>query len=584
MAGHDRPSRTAITRKSQSERADADLLSPVVKTATGDTAEAEPAASPALGVGPLWEDRLATLEGANVGTRPDRTTVPKRFDDDGNAAEQTERSRLRPSEIICRAILCAIFDADPAQDKEFHAGQVPPGITALIVPDSAWLSPLTRSLHAALHPTASGCAINCAAPDRIERDDDRHEQVGSVRRQAAPSDAIVIICRQETASRSNSLFREDGEARPRREGGDEPIAFDDLTTHCRQAAMLLWQGHRIVYLVPSLNDLPPRIRQAIDHRHDVRLEPTPLLSRLMATLYPGEPCPVASEGPVLDPDALDLAWRRHQAAETYLRRIGWHVSLPAAVRTPLPSPPGFPDRLENVLGMNSARDWGLDLVADLAALRRGELAAGDVDRGCVFTGPPGTGKTRLASLIAREAGLPFIAASYTEWQRMGKLDDVLQAMHATFTRARAETPSLLFLDEIDGFWTRSGGRDHNSSYMTGILTALLQELDGVVGREGVIVIGATNRVEDVDPALLRPGRLERVIEVRKPNFEAMRDLLVHYAGSWLTEAELDQAAMEAIRKGATGADCERWARGLRRRCRKAGHPPTFADLMAEIAG
>ena len=485
--------------------------------------------------------------------------------------------RHPPSRMVCRSVLAATFGADPEHEGVF-ARTIRPGITVLTTPDTAWLPVLARTLHGILKSAGTACAINCALPFRPA------PSPGLFTAKGDRYDATVIACRHDTL-RSGAFFSGDREIRPYTGDGEEPLAFDDDTTLCRQAATLLWKDHRLVCLETSLAGLPPALRGAVDHHHELRLDPASILRHLLTTLYPNRSFTPATDGPPLDPEVLDLAWRQRQTAETYLHRLGWHpAGHDALTRASRPVPPSFPHRLDAVCGLDDARDWGLNLVADLESLRRGEIGYGDIDHGCVFAGPPGTGKTRLAGLIAQEAGIPLIVASFTEWQRAGNLDQVLQAMRTSFTRARAHVPCLLFLDEIDAFWSRTAGRDRNSSYMTGVITALLQELDGAVGREGVIVIGATNRVEDVDPALLRPGRLERVIQIGKPGFEAIRALLTHYVGPWLTEAEQDSAALAAVRRGATGADVERWARGIRRQCRKAARAPTFADLMAGITG
>ena len=514
-----------------------------------------------------------------------------------------------PSDIAALAAIEHAFGIKSVQARGLHREIPMPGLTLVTAPDSDWASAVAGVLHRVLSATATGCAVNKLQPFTIQRNTDRQRVVESpftgqrrlvVDDEIEPSryataGAIVILSEDFTrTSMALGTSAETGNGIPR---------FSDHQALCRQISVMLQQGIGVILIRHRETELSASLRAACDRQVNILPDAQLLLPKLMATLFPGQTAllPTSSTTATttsnvtgngnatgntdgaLDLIALDLALRAGQTAAQYLARIT-RAQNPSAISdkpsATTPKAKGFPLKLSAVKGMDQARDWGLDLVADITAFRRHEIALSDIDPGCLFIGPPGTGKTELAQLIAREAGVPFISASAADWQRQGSLDVFLKAMHETFDEACAARPSIVFLDEVDAFWSRAINRDHNSSYNTQVLTALLQELDGTGDREGVVVIGATNRLENVDPALLRPGRFDREILIDRPNFGALQDLFAYYFPNLLDPSALKLVAAEALNLGATGAHIERWARDVRRRARRAGRNPLAADVIA----
>lgn len=136
-----------------------------------------------------------------------------------------------------------------------------------------------------------------------------------------------------------------------------------------------------------------------------------------------------------------------------------------------------------------------------------------------MTGPPGTGKTLLAKATAGEAGVAFITVSGSEFLEMfvGVGPSRVRDM---FAMARKNTPCILFIDEIDAIGRKRGGRNFGGqSEQENTLNQLLVEMDGFTSQQNVIVMAATNRVDVLDPALLRPGRFDRQIYVGLPDIK-----------------------------------------------------------------
>ncbi|MGJ5753080.1 cell division protease FtsH [Streptomyces puniciscabiei] len=176
-------------------------------------------------------------------------------------------------------------------------------------------------------------------------------------------------------------------------------------------------------------------------------------------------------------------------------------------------------------------------------------------RGVLLAGPPGTGKTLLARAVAGEAGVPFFSASASEFIEM-IVGVGASRVRELFAEARKVAPSIIFIDEIDTIGrARAGGASmsgHDEREQT--LNQILTEMDGFSGSEGVIVIAATNRADILDPALTRPGRFDRVVNVAPPDRAGRESILRIHTRDIPLSGDVDLAQMARVTPGMTGAD------------------------------
>lgn len=299
-----------------------------------------------------------------------------------------------------------------------------------------------------------------------------------------------------------------------------------------------------------------------------------------------EAFPEDQAGP-LTPRLLRLANRRCQTADAYILKLRDLIAREAAldkVEVVAPASLRGAPTLNRLHGLDEAVAWGLALSRDIQGVQAGGLGWGDVDRGCLLSGPPGCGKTLFARALAATCGVALVVGSYSQWHGSGSAHqgDLLKAMKKTFAEARACAPCILFIDEVDSFPDRAKITHHYVEWETQVVNALLAEIDGVESREGVIVLAACNHPERLDPALTRSGRLDRHIHIRLPDRSALALILREHLGPDLAGEDLSTAALVAT--GASGADCERIVRGARRRARSGQRDMVMTDLLDEIGG
>ncbi|EGW33913.1 uncharacterized protein SPAPADRAFT_148144 [Spathaspora passalidarum NRRL Y-27907] len=172
-------------------------------------------------------------------------------------------------------------------------------------------------------------------------------------------------------------------------------------------------------------------------------------------------------------------------------------------------------------------------------------------KGVLLYGPPGCSKTLTAKALATESGLNFLAVKGPEIfnKYVGESERTIREI---FRKARAASPSIIFFDEIDAI---ASVRDSSTDASSNVLTSLLNEIDGVEELKGVVIIGATNKPSDIDPALLRPGRLDRHIYVAPPDFEARVQILEKCCSKFdLDQNEVDLQQLAKLTEGCSGAE------------------------------
>ncbi|WP_216332420.1 AAA family ATPase [Rhizobium sp. X9] len=275
---------------------------------------------------------------------------------------------------------------------------------------------------------------------------------------------------------------------------------------------------------------------------------------------------------------IRLALRPNRSVRSLVQRLKF-----VAPQEPQPvedQPQPLHPRLEDLAGFGAAKVWGLQLAADIKAWMAGEIEWADVDKGIVLAGPSGTGKSTFPRALSNTCGISFVSSSAAAWQAMGHLGDMLKAMRATFKEAAAVRPAVLFIDEIDSVGDREANRDSSHhDYKRQVINGLLECMDSTEGREGVIVVGATNDASAIDAALLRPGRFEQVVPVELPDEDDRKAILKYH----LPEVAIqDFGPFVAQTEAWSGADIEKLARDARRKARRAGRKAVTDDDLRSV--
>ena len=210
---------------------------------------------------------------------------------------------------------------------------------------------------------------------------------------------------------------------------------------------------------------------------------------------------------------------------------------------------------EDVAGVDEAKDDLQEIVEFLRDPQKFQRLGGRIPRGALLVGPPGTGKTLLARAIAGEANVPFFTISGSDFVEMF-VGVGASRVRDMFEQAKKNAPCIIFIDEIDAVGRHRGaGLGGGNDEREQTLNQLLVEMDGFEANEGIILIAATNRPDVLDPALLRPGRLEKLVFVEPPDTEARKEILRTAGKSVPLSKEVNLDALAGELDGYSAADC-----------------------------
>lgn len=208
----------------------------------------------------------------------------------------------------------------------------------------------------------------------------------------------------------------------------------------------------------------------------------------------------------------------------------------------------------DVAGVEEAKEELVEIVDFLKDPKKYTVLGGKIPKGCLLVGPPGTGKTLLARAVAGEAGVPFFSISGSDFVEMF-VGVGASRVRDLFEQGKKSAPCIIFIDEIDAVGRHRGagmGGGHDEREQT--LNQLLVEMDGFEGNDGVIIMAATNRIDVLDPALLRPGRFDRRVTVGRPDVRGRLQILKVHTRKTPLEPHIDLEVIAKGTPGFTGAD------------------------------
>ena len=358
------------------------------------------------------------------------------------------------------------------------------------------------------------------------------------------------------------------------------MTVSDQTIEPRTFHERLRHGRQVVVVTEKADSLPPEFLAGADLvREVVRPTAAHLTAASRTAKVPGMTHEFAEFLSTQSFDIIAAVIRPTRPLLNSVRQLRRMAEKRVEPSAPVDKPSAL--RLEETHGYGEARDWGLRLAEDIASWKRGEIAWEDVDRGALLCGPPGCGKTSYAKALAASCGVELVVASAGRWQAAGHLGDYLKAMRQSFKQAQTKAPSILFLDEFDSVGSRDVAIDSdNHDYKRQAVNALLECLDPSEGREGVVVVGATNDASGIDPALMRPGRLEIRIDIPLPDAVSRVGILRQHLSGHVVGGDL--ARFVRATRGWSGADIEKVARDVRRLARRRRVPVSEGLVMEAL--
>jgi len=327
-----------------------------------------------------------------------------------------------------------------------------------------------------------------------------------------------------------------------------------------------------ILLTDNIKAIPRSVRMAADATVTVE-KPTVRLFNAVRKLA-GRPClddgtaaAVAGE----DWDVIEALLCRHSLADINFDTLRFAEDSQASERPRLSELPGF----------EPAREWVSKLATDLLSWRDKRLAWTELDRGALIVGPPGVGKTMFANALAAELGVTLIATSAGRWQSAGDgyLGSMLRAMRESFDEARSKSPALLFIDELDSVGNREHRSSLNAFYETQVVNTFLELTSTAADWPGVILLAATNRPGDIEPAILRSGRFEEHIKIGLPTSEERAAILSYHLGGLMPDL---LSPLTDQLEGASPADLEKLARAVKRQARANGRNIEIADVESSM--
>lgn len=349
---------------------------------------------------------------------------------------------------------------------------------------------------------------------------------------------------------------------------------------CADAIHRLSTGARVLFVVPASAVLPPLVMTAVDMVVDIDAISARDIANAIRAVTGG------SVRGITDKDVASIelqhaisALRPGTTVAACIRRLRSSAGIVHADPVVGVAPP-----IEQLRGYGEAGRWAARLLKDLDRWRAGDLNFSQVERALVLAGPPGVGKTSFVRSLAKSAGLPLITSSIGQLFAGGSgyLDSICKSIDNIFEQAKAGRPSIVLLDELEGFPNRYTLDDRHASWWTAVTTHMLTSLDRALSpaTANCIVVGASNFPERLDPALIRPGRLERIIDIGLPSEEDLAHIYRGHLGDELAGEDL--SAVAAIAAGSTGAEAVGHINLARSVARAAGRPMAQKDLIEAI--